>query len=158
MDIDCSSYAVSATATTSAFFLTMTDHLTFLPQGQHAFWRTTCRPQVADSRKPRRLIHSVSSLCPLLPGGAAGTAFHLAAVCCCFGGRPKGQSFLSPQLPDRLVGLVVKASASRAKDPGIFPGSSHTSDLKIGTPVATLPGASSFRVSAGTGLPGVGIL
>ena len=48
-----------------------------------------------------------------------------------------------------LVGLVVKASAPRAKDPGFdsrfhlgdFAGSSHTSDLKIGTPVATLPGA-----------------
>ena len=35
-----------------------------------------------------------------------------------------------------LVGLVVKVSASRAEGPacaGIFPGSSHTSDLKIGT-------------------------
>ena len=49
---------------------------------------------------------------------------------------------------DRLVGLGVKASTSRAKDPGFdsrlrrdFSGSSHTSDLKIGTPVATLPGA-----------------
>ena len=41
---------------------------------------------------------------------------------------------------------------------GIFSGSSHTSDLKIGTPVATLPGALRYRVSAGTGLPGVSIL
>ena len=30
-------------------------------------------------------------------------------------------------------------------------GSSHTSDLKTGTPVATLPGAWSYRVSPGTG-------
>ena len=45
---------------------------------------------------------------------------------------------------DRLVGLVVKASVSRAEDPGFdsrlcrgeFSGSSHTSDLTIGTPVA----------------------
>ena len=44
--------------------------------------------------------------------------------------------------------LVVKASASRAEDPRFesrlrrdFSGSSHTSDFKIGTPVATLPGA-----------------
>ena len=66
---------------------------------------------------------------------------------------------------DRLVGLVVKASAARTEDPrfksvgaGIFPGPSHTSDLKIGTPVATLPGAWSHRVSAGTGQPGVSIL
>ena len=68
---------------------------------------------------------------------------------------------------DRLVGLVVKASASRAEDPGFksrlrrgifFSGSSHTSDLKIGTPVATLPGAWRFRVSTGTGRRGVSIL
>ena len=41
---------------------------------------------------------------------------------------------------------------------GIFPGSSHTSDLQISTPVATLPGAWRYRVSAGTGWPGVSIL
>ena len=65
----------------------------------------------------------------------------------------------------RLVGLVVKAPASRAEDPGFesrwrrdFSGSSHTSDLNIVTPVATLPGAWHYRVSAGTGRPGVSIL
>ena len=41
---------------------------------------------------------------------------------------------------------------------GIFSVSSHTSDLKIGTPVATLPGTWHCRVSAGTGWPGVSIL
>ena len=68
-------------------------------------------------------------------------------------------------LTDRLVGLVVKVSASTAEDPGFesrlrrdFSGSSHTSDLKIGTPVAILPGAWRYRVSAGTGWPGVSIL
>ena len=64
---------------------------------------------------------------------------------------------------DRLVGLVVQASASRAEDPGfesleIFSGSSYTSDIKIGTPVATLPGAWRHRVCAGTGWPGVSML
>ena len=66
---------------------------------------------------------------------------------------------------DRLGGLVVKASASRAEDPGFesrlrrdFSGSSYTSDLKIGTPVATLPGAWRYRVSVGTGRTGVSIL
>ena len=66
---------------------------------------------------------------------------------------------------DRLVGLVVKAPVTRAEDPGFesllpryFLGSSRTSDLKTGTPVATLPGAWRYRVSAGTGRPGVGIL
>ena len=41
---------------------------------------------------------------------------------------------------------------------GIFPGSSHASDSNIGTPVATLPGAWRYRVSTGTGRPGVSIL
>ena len=66
---------------------------------------------------------------------------------------------------NRLAGLVVKASASGAEDPRFesrlrrdFPGPSLTSDLKIGTPVATLPGAWPYRVSAGTGRPGVSIL
>ena len=58
-----------------------------------------------------------------------------------------------------------QASASRAEDPGFesrlrldFSGLSHTSDLKIGTPVATLPDAWCYRVSTGTGRPGVSIL
>ena len=71
-----------------------------------------------------------------------------------------------PRSPDLLVGLVVKASASRAEDPGfdprfrhgIFPGSCHTSDFKIDTPVATLSGAWRCRVSAGNGRPGVSML
>ena len=37
-------------------------------------------------------------------------------------------------------------------------GSSHTSDFKIGTPVAALPGAWRYRVSAGTAWPGVCVL
>ena len=67
---------------------------------------------------------------------------------------------------DRLVGLVVTASASRAADPEFdcrflrwdFSGSSHTSDLQIGTAVAPLPGAWRYRVSAKTGWPGVYVL
>ena len=66
---------------------------------------------------------------------------------------------------DRLVGIVVKASASRSEDPGFksrlrrdFSGSSHTSDLRIDTLVATLPGAWRYRVSTGTGWTGVSIL
>ena len=61
---------------------------------------------------------------------------------------------------DRLVGLVVRRPSRERKIPGsnpacagIFSGSSHTSDFKIGTPVATLPGAWRYRVSAGTGRP-----
>ena len=66
---------------------------------------------------------------------------------------------------DRLVGLVVRRPPRERKIPGsnpacagIFSGSSHTSDLKIGIPVATLPGAWRYRVSPGTGRPGVSIL
>ena len=64
-----------------------------------------------------------------------------------------------------LTGLVIRASALGVEVPGLesrlkwdFSGSSHTSDLKIGTPVATLPGAWRYRVSSGTGQPGVSIL
>ena len=39
-----------------------------------------------------------------------------------------------------------------------FSGSSHTSDLKTGIPVATLPGAWCYRVSVWTGWPDVSIL
>ena len=64
-----------------------------------------------------------------------------------------------------FVGLVVrrpprehKISGSNPTCAGIFSGSSHTSDLKIGTPVATLPGTWHYRVSTGSGRPGVSIL
>ena len=60
---------------------------------------------------------------------------------------------------------MVKASAAGAEVPGFkshlrqdYSRSSHTGDLKIGTPVATLPGAWRYRDSAGTGQPGVSIL
>ena len=66
---------------------------------------------------------------------------------------------------DHLTGLVVKAPASGPEDPGFesrlrqdFSRSSHTNDLKIGAPVATLPGTWHYRVSAETGQSGVGIL
>ena len=62
---------------------------------------------------------------------------------------------------DCFVGLVVKVSASGVEGlefdsrlcGGDFSGSSHTGDLKIGTPVATLPSAWRYTVSAGTGWP-----
>ena len=66
---------------------------------------------------------------------------------------------------NRLVGLVVRRPPRERKVPGsnpacagIFSGPSHTSALNIGTPVVTLPGAWRYRVSAGTGRPGVSIL
>ena len=65
-----------------------------------------------------------------------------------------------PSQYDRLDGVVLinfMASASRAEDPGYksrlqrdFSGSSHTSDSKTGTPVATLTGAWRSRTSTRT--------
>ena len=80
--------------------------------------------------------------------------------------RP-GKALGSVPVSDRLFGLMVNSSSSsRAEDPGFdsylrrgdFSGSSHTSDLKVGTPVTILPGAWRYRVIAGTGWTGVRIL
>ena len=62
--------------------------------------------------------------------------------------------------------LVVKVFALRVADPGFdsslshgdFSRWSHSSDLKLCIPVATLPGAWRYRVSAGTDWSGVNIL
>ena len=63
---------------------------------------------------------------------------------------------------DYIVGPVVKVYASKAADfrlrRGDISGSSHTSDFKVDTPVATLPGAWRNRVSAGTDRPDVRVL
>ena len=72
----------------------------------------------------------------------------------------RNSSTSSPQ--DRLTGLVVKASASKI-DSHLRCGDflrveSYQSLKKNGTPVATLRGAWYYRVSAGTGSPGVSIL
>ena len=68
-------------------------------------------------------------------------------------------------MPENNIGTAAAASASKAEDPGsnpscdeIFSGSSHTSELEIGTPVAALPGAWYYRVSTGTARPDVNIL
>ena len=60
----------------------------------------------------------------------------------------------------------VKEFTLRAADPGFdssmhfedFSESSHTSDLEIGTPVATLPGTWYYRVSFVAGWPSVSTL
>ena len=61
-----------------------------------------------------------------------------------------------------LLALLVKLSVLRVEDLGFisglrrgdFSGWSHTSDLKIGTPVATMPGMWHYVVNTGTGLVG----
>ena len=78
---------------------------------------------------------------------------------------PSTCKFTASTTSDRPVGLVVRRPPRERKIPGsnpacvgIFSGSSHTSDLKIGTPMATLPGSWRYRLSAGTGWLGVSIL
>ena len=62
-----------------------------------------------------------------------------------------------PTAGDHLVGLAAKASSSRAEDPGFesrdFFGSSHTSDLNIGTPVG-LPCQAPGVIGSALGLVG----
>ena len=81
------------------------------------------------------------------------------------GYQKRVQHPLFPATTDRLVGQVVRHLPREWKIPGsnpacagIFSGSSHSSDSNIGTSDATLPGAWRYRVSAGTGRPGVSIL
>ena len=78
--------------------------------------------------------------------------YHLASRSCCYNvhaslvvrtdpPRACGMYVFEGRFPlslvDHLDGLVVKASASRVADPGFESRlSSHTSDLKLGTPVA----------------------
>ena len=71
----------------------------------------------------------------------------LSRYCCCQLSSLKILLLTVALSQDRLAGLVVKTSASGAEDPGFesrlrwdFSGLSHTSDFKIGTPVANLPG------------------
>ena len=73
-------------------------------------------------------------------------------------GSRAGDAGIEPLL--RPVGLVVKAAATRAADPGFefrlrrdFYWLSHTSGLKNGARVATLPGPWSYRVRTGTSRP-----
>ena len=54
-------------------------------------------------------------------------------------------------------GELKEIRGSNPARDGIFFGSSHTSDFKIDTPVAILPGAWRYRVSAGTSWPGVSL-
>ena len=66
---------------------------------------------------------------------------------------------------DRLVGLGKGVCLASGRPEfkscfhhGSFSRSSHTSNLKIGTPVVILPSACHYRVSAGTGWLGVSIV
>ena len=86
---------------------------------------------------------------------------HIRRVTRPFGGQEPFHCRGPPRWPSG------KASVSRAEDPGFesclrrdfFRGRVESySDSNIGTPVATLPGALCYWVSAGTGRPGASIL
>ena len=105
---------------------------------------------------------SLGKECRTPRGMAASTP---SVACCCKLLQDATTVLANALVCDRLVGLVVRRPPRERKVPGsnpacagIFSGSSHTSDLKIGTPVATLPGAWRYRVSTGTGRHGVSIM
>ena len=112
-----------------------------------SFWWCTAYYQCHTP--PSRITRSAHSAC---------LNFHILSL-------PSSTRRLCPEILDRLVGLVVRRPPREREVPGSnpasagsFSGSSHTSDFKIGTPVDTLPGAWRYRVSTGTGRPGVSIL
>ena len=96
----------------------------------------------------------------------------MAPVCCRDGWHCTSSSVPSPadvcsaRAPPRWPS--GKVSTSWAENPGFdsllrrgdFPASNHASgfEKKYGTPVATLPGALLYRVTAGTGWSGVNIV
>ena len=146
-------------------------------------WRCSLPPDHYGARGAwSTMVQSANLSCSLPPGhygatGAWSTMVHPAnhgavpslLVTTALEGLehngPSCKSWRCSLSSNRLDGLVVKVSASRAEDPRFesrlrrdFFGSSHTSDSKIGTSVATLKGAWRYRVSTGTGRPGVSIL
>ena len=110
--------------------------------------------------------HSLDLLySPFLIVSPFGFLFYVVFSLPCLSSLPAHLSGLAYPSSDRLVGQVVKASDKKAEGPEFesrlrrdFSGSSHTSDLKIGAPVAAPPGAWRYRVSTGTGRSGVSIL
>ena len=107
----------------------------------------------------------ISSLSPVSTNSAQLTQYILVLQTVIVFSIATRVSVVYLHTPNCLVGLVVKVSAPSAEDPGfesclrqIFFGSSHTSDFKMGTPVATLPGTWHYRVSTGTGRPVINIL
>ena len=76
--------------------------------------------------------------------------------------RSSGDRHLAWTADPQTATSLVPLGSSREEDSGVESrlsrGSSHTNDLKISTPTATLPGAWRYRVSAGTGWPDVSTL
>ena len=90
-------------------------------------------------------IHTLHSDC--CSDGVSVSIIHAGDSDCYSDGRFQDRlgshAIRRPLREDRLGGPVVKVSASRVEGPGFesrlrreFSGSSHTSDFKIGTPVA----------------------
>ena len=121
------------------------------------------RPVVASQAKVRAAT-SVKGL-PALPAVMWPGWLACGDHCCLVSGFPATVATVTSSW-NHLIGPVGRALALRAEDPGFdscvccgdIYGTSHTSDLKIGTPVAALPGAWCYRISTWTGWHGVSIL
>ena len=102
-------------------------------------------------RVSRRFVYPVSArLSSGPPGGRPHTRLKA--------GTPREAPTPAPTTktpsPQQRIGAVRGPNQRGERHPV----SSHTNDLNIGTPVATLPGAWRYRVSTGTGWLSVSIL
>ena len=111
----------------------------------HVNW-TLCKQPTVSYWGMWKLVIPLSGLC-WLGGGLVCDVFRLYV----YQSTWLTQWLRRPPWERKILGLNPACS-------GIFLGLSHTSDLKISTPVATLPGAWHYRISAGTGWPSVSTL
>ena len=112
---------------------------------QHPMANLTCRPTPPSQYQQKRYRHYT----PICSSCRSATQLNTLSQTSNENERsPHTQSNLARWLRqrNRLFGLVVRASASRAEDPGFesrlrrdFPGSSHTSDFKIILALQWLP-------------------
>ena len=90
----------------------------------------------------------------LLPSPAIPLGFTILGKIFAYKTPPSSFFLIQPLRQPHSVFVDVPEFDSRLFG-GDLSGSSHTSDYKIGTSVATLPGVWCYRISAGTGWPGV---
>ena len=111
--------------------------------------RVACRRDVKQSANKSCIVNSASAI---QSSALVLLEFRQQNACCSPADPPRWPSGKGDRLESGRSRVRIPLA------PRFFRGSSHTSDLQIGTPVATLPGAWCYRVSAGTGWPGVSIL
>ena len=105
---------------------------------------------ISQNNRPVVLHDSLFFYCCALVVLLYSIFMHLSAV----------TLLITPPTWPSSKGTCLRSGRSRVWIPLAqnFSESSHTNDFKIGTPLATLPGAWRYRVSAGTGRPSVSIL